>query len=323
MKIIAEHRRHVLDDALLRLDEPCGHDHRAGGARRDDPLGDALDVDARGLEDSRGQPHEHAAAERDQHVVDEPLAREADEVHASLVRAERAAHVRVRDDEPQHDGQVNRGQHLGVRVRIPRIEVHEERGERERRGRERPAAQVELPPAREVAGEERQHEETEVPREPRRLLVGEVRGEAGDLERDGRAEAEQERLEPAAHRAHRLVAAAQDELLPEPPAVLARELAGERVEVAHPLHGDEERLVVREASLVQLRDLAAEVVLELVDVAAVHSGAPATYARHSLICDSTLSIKPPPPPAARRRSARASRSPIAAADPRARPARPW
>ena len=56
--------------------------------------------------------------------------------------------------------------------------------------------------------------------------------------------------------------------------MLARELAGERVEVAHPLHGDEERLVVREAGLVQLRDLAAKVILELVDVAAVPPGAP-------------------------------------------------
>ncbi len=54
--------------------------------------------------------------------------------------------------------------------------------------------------------------------------------------------------------------------------MLARELAGERVEVAHPLHGDEERLVVREAGLVQLGDLAAKVILELVDVAAVHAG---------------------------------------------------
>ena len=169
---------------------------------------------------------------------------------------------------------MDRGEHLGVRVRVPRIDVDDDRRERERHRGQQPAARVELPPAREVAGEERKHEEAEVPREPRRLLVGEARGEPRDLQRDGRGQAEQERLEPAAHRARGLVAAAQDELLPEPPAVLARELAGERVEVAHPLHGDEERLVVREAGLVQLGDLAAKVVLELVDVAAVHTGRP-------------------------------------------------
>ena len=91
-----EHRRHVLHDPLLRLDEPRGHDHGARRSRRQHPLGDPLDVDPRGLEDRSGQAHEHPASERDQHVVDEPFAREADEVHAPLVRSDRAAHVRVR-----------------------------------------------------------------------------------------------------------------------------------------------------------------------------------------------------------------------------------
>ena len=60
----------------------------------------------RGLEDQRGERQEHAAAERDQHVVDDPLAGEADEVHPPLVRPHDAAHVRVGDHEPQGDGQV-------------------------------------------------------------------------------------------------------------------------------------------------------------------------------------------------------------------------
>ena len=54
--------------------------------------------------------------------------------------------------------------------------------------------------------------------------------------------------------------------------MLAGELAGEGVEVAHPLDGDEERLVVGEPGGVQVGDLVAEVVLELVDVAAVDAG---------------------------------------------------
>ena len=99
-----------------------------------------LDVDPDRLEDQRGEPEQHAATERDEHVVDEPLAGEAHEVHAPLVRSERAAHVRVGDREPQHDGQMGRDEQLGGRVRVVRIEVDHERSERERRGHQQPSA---------------------------------------------------------------------------------------------------------------------------------------------------------------------------------------
>ena len=108
-----------------------------------------------------------------------------------------------------------------------------------------------------------------VPREPGRLLVGEVGSEACDLDRDGRGRGEDERLEPAARRARRLVVAAQDELLPQSAAVLACELPGQGVDVAHPLHGDQEPLVGCEAGRVQLGDLVTEMILQLVDVVAV------------------------------------------------------
>ena len=130
---------------------------------------------------------------------------------------------------------------------------------------------VELPLASEVRGKERQHEETGVPRQPGRLLVGEAGSEACDLDRDGRGHGEDERLEPAARRARRLVVIAQDELLPQPAAVLACELPGQAVEVPQPFHGDQERLVGREAGRVQLGDLVAKMILELVDVVAVHA----------------------------------------------------
>ena len=165
---------------------------------------------------------------------------------------------------------MERDEHLGVRVRVPRVEVDHERGERERRRRQRPSPRASSCRRRaKYAGEERQHEQTDVPREPGRLLVGEAGSEARDLDRDGRGHGEDERLEPAAGRARRLVVAAQDELLPQPAAVLARELPGQGVDVAHPLHGDQERLVVREAGRVQLGDLVAKMILQLVDVAAV------------------------------------------------------
>ena len=98
---------------------------------------------------------------------------------------------------------------------------------------------------------------------------GKLSGEACDLDRDGRSQGEDERLEPPAGRARRLVLTAQDELLPQSAPVLACELPGQGVEVPHPLHGDEERLVGREAGRVQLGDLVAKMSVELIDVAAV------------------------------------------------------
>jgi hypothetical protein len=121
----------------------------------------------------------------------------------------------------------------------------------------------------EVAREEREHEQGAVPEQPRRFLVGELRGEACDLQRDARGHGEDERLHPLPGRARRLVLAPQDELLPQPAPVLARELPRQGVEVPHPLHADEERLVGREAGRVELGDLVAQMRLQLVDVAAV------------------------------------------------------
>ncbi len=150
-----------------------------------------------------------------------------------------------------------------------RVEVDHERHEHERRGHQAATPGVELPPAGEVAGEERHHEQAEVAHQPDGFLVGELGGEPGDLERDGREQGEGQRLQPPAGPPGRLLLVAQDELLPQPAAVLAGELAGEGVEVAHPLDGDEEPLVGRQAGRVELGDLVAEMRLELVDVVAV------------------------------------------------------
>jgi hypothetical protein len=55
-------------------------------ARRQHPLDDPLgEVGPDRLEDQRGESEQDAAAERDERVVDDPLAGEADEVHAPLV----------------------------------------------------------------------------------------------------------------------------------------------------------------------------------------------------------------------------------------------
>ena len=64
--------------------------------------------------------------------------------------------------------------------------------------------------------------------------------------------------------------------------MLARELAREGVEVAHPLDRDEERLVGREARLGESRDLLAQMVLELRHVDGV-DGLPAAEVAPPLV----------------------------------------
>ena len=51
--------------------------------------------------------------------------------------------------------------------------------------------------------------------------------------------------------------------------MLACELPREGVQVPHPFHGDQERLVVCEACRVEVGDLVAKMILQLVDVVAV------------------------------------------------------
>jgi hypothetical protein len=51
--------------------------------------------------------------------------------------------------------------------------------------------------------------------------------------------------------------------------VLACKLSGQGVEVPHPFHGNQERLIDGEAGRVQLGDLVAKMILQLIDVVAV------------------------------------------------------
>ena len=163
---------------------------------------------------------------------------------------------------------MERHQDLGVRVRVVRIDVDHERGEHERRGRQHPASSIELTPSGEVHSEERQHEQGHVPREPGRLVVREAGSEACELDHDSRGDREDQRLDPAAG-SRRSILAGSEKLFPQPVAVLACELPRHGVQVAHPFHGDQERLVLREPGRVQLCDLVAKMVLQLVDVVAV------------------------------------------------------
>ena len=115
--------------------------------------------------DSNSTDHErreHAAAERDQHVVDEELAGEADEVHAARDLAPAAARVRDPHDQPERDRQVQRRQRLGGALRLERIDVGEDGGGHERHRQPTERAGVEPSFPGEVAGQQGQDEEAEV-----------------------------------------------------------------------------------------------------------------------------------------------------------------
>ncbi len=92
--------------------------------------------------------------------------------------------------------------------------------------------------------------------------------ELRDLERDGRGDREPHGEGGVPMRGGRRGAGARrnDELLPEALGVLAGELARDRIQIAQTLDRDEERFVFVKAGFAQRLDLAAEMVLELLDV---------------------------------------------------------
>ena len=97
---------------------------------------------------------------------------------------------------------------------------------------------------------------------------------------DGKAQ-DDERL--GASGVRRLVGSVggDDQLLPQPLGVLARELARQRIEAAHALDGDQEGFVSCQAGLRERRQLVAQMSLELLDVRTV-KGLPAAHVRPPL-----------------------------------------
>ena len=162
-------------------------------------LGQPLGVHPDGVEHHQREGGEHAAAERDEHVVDEQLAGEPHEVHAPAAGEPAAPDVGDADDEPQGDRQMQRGQHLGIAACREREDIGE--NGRGREGQRQPHAGHDVEPALpgEVAREQRQHEQAgvasverlvtaaELKTEQRRHLDGHRRGdgEAQDDERLG------------------------------------------------------------------------------------------------------------------------------------------
>ena len=95
-------------------------------------------------------------------VVDEPLAREADEVHPPAGVAPAAAAIGVAHGQPQRDRQVEGRQDLGVPAGLERQHVDDHRGRGKRQEQPEAAGPPEDAFPREVASQQRQREEAQV-----------------------------------------------------------------------------------------------------------------------------------------------------------------
>ena len=103
----------MFDHALLGLHQPGSETRPDRAARQQPRLEEGLDIDPDGLEDYPHGRDGDAAAEGDQHVVDEQLAGEPDEVHAARHFAPPVAGVRDAHYQPERDRQVQRRKRLG------------------------------------------------------------------------------------------------------------------------------------------------------------------------------------------------------------------
>ncbi len=101
------------------------------------------------------------------------------------------------DHEPQDHGEMGGDEQLGRGALPVRVEIDHEGGGHKRGGAQEGLPQGEFSSAREVAGEEGHHEQAGVAHQPPWLLAREPRGQACDLDRDGRGDGERQRLGPA------------------------------------------------------------------------------------------------------------------------------
>jgi len=93
-------------------------------------------------------------AQRNQHVVDEQLARESNVVHAARDLAPAAACVRDAHQQPERDRQVHRRKRLGVALRNEGIDVGEYARRDERTGKPQDRVGGVLPLPDEIAGQQ-------------------------------------------------------------------------------------------------------------------------------------------------------------------------
>jgi hypothetical protein len=188
-----------------------------------------------------------------------------DEVHASVAGEPASARICHAGREPQGDWHVQCREVLRVAPGCEWIDIRESRRGGKRRGHANGdgGRQAALPS--EVGDEERQHEEAGISEVEQRVGVGLAEDMPAEQLRKldgcgGRgSERKNEERFGAEGRPLRLahVGAGDDELLPQPVGVFARELARQRVEAAHALDRDEKGFVASETSVRQRRHLIA------------------------------------------------------------------
>ena len=148
-------------------------------------------------------------------------------------------------------------------VTVIREQVDGEREHRDDHGQGQDAPPRHPAHHHEVGGEHRQHEQSHVTEEPlgARRAVPEIRGDPCHLHGHGRDHGEDQHHRP--RRGTRVGGRRDDQLLPQPVAVLAGELGGERVDRADPAHRDQEGLVGAEPRALEIGHGIAQVRFEL------------------------------------------------------------
>jgi hypothetical protein len=138
-------------------------------------------------------------------------------------------------------------------------------------------ARIQLALPDEIRREEREHEQARVACEERRVAVKRQAEEHGNLDRERRGHGQgkhDERFATGDRLRRGVAVGGEDELLPQPIRVLARELAGEGVQAAHALDRDQERLVLREPRLDEGTHLVAQMRFQFLDIRPRDGAAP-------------------------------------------------
>ena len=179
-----------------------------------------------------------------------------------------AACVRDANYQPERDRQVQRRKCLGVAARGEWIDVGEYTRRDERHGQPADSAGVKPPLPDEIAGQEGQHEETQIAgvEVEAGVLVQSDPEERRHLDDQGRRHRKTEDDDSIRSSPRSWVPGIRrdnDELLPEAVRVLARELPGESVQVAHALHRHQERFIGVEPRVDQAPYLLAQMVFQL------------------------------------------------------------
>jgi hypothetical protein len=197
---------------------------------------------------------------------------------------------------------VDRGERGALRVLRQGVRVDDDGAEREQAEQDADAGGTDAAPIREVRRQRHQREEADVEGvEP--LVVAEVDAEERrhlDADRGGhRACHHDQQVATGPVRCRRVRATGQHKLLPQSFGVHAGELVGQVVEVAHALHGDQERLVRPQAGLAEVGHRAPKVIFQLVDVgvaygaAAQHVRAPRGDLRFQVVVAVDRHVTPP------------------------------